>query len=69
MIKALITAAVLLLTAPLVPALAHDYYGDRGWRHHYGWRDHDGWRDNYRWRHYYGWRDHYRWRRYGDWRY
>src|SRR5882762_3498199 len=29
--KALIAAAVLLFTAPVVPALAHDDYGDRGY--------------------------------------
>jgi hypothetical protein len=67
--KALITAAVLLFTTPVVPALAHDDYGDRGWRHHYGWRDHDGWRDHYRWRDHDGWgRYHGGWR-YGGWRY
>jgi len=65
--KALTAAAVLLFTAPVVPALAHDDYGDRGyvrclacpgsWRDHDRWRDHDGWR-----RHYGGWP-------YGGWRY
>jgi len=34
--KALIAAAVLLFTAPVVPALAHDDYGDHveHWRPH-----------------------------------
>ncbi len=52
--KALIAAAVLLFTAPVVPALAHDDYGDRGYVRCLAcpgsWRDHDGWRDRYRWR-------------------
>ena len=48
--KALIAAAVLLFTAPVVPALAHDDYGDRGYVRCLAcpgsWRDHDGWRDH-----------------------
>ncbi len=68
--KALITAAVLLFTAPVVPALAHDDYGGQirclgigvcpgNW---------DGWRDHYGWRRYYGgWR--YGGWPYGGWRY
>ena len=72
--KALITAAVLLFTAPVVPALAHDDYGD----HVEHWRLHrdlsearymrclecpENWHDNYGWRRYYGgWR-------YGGWPY
>ena len=59
--KALTAAAVLLFTAPVVPALAHDDYGDRGYVRCLAcpgsWRDHDGWR-----RHYGGWP-------YGGWRY
>ncbi len=61
--KALIAAAVLLFTAPVVPALAHDDYGDRGYVRCLGigvcpgsWHDHDGWRDHYWWPHHYGWR-------------
>ncbi len=79
--KALTAAAVLLFTAPLVPALAHDY-GDRGyirclecpgnWDDGYRWRPH--YWGNYWWRHHY-WRPYYDggWRyggwRYGGWRY
>ncbi len=79
--KALTAAAVLLFTAPVVPALAHDDYGDRGyvrcpdghlacpgnWQDHYGWRHQCWWRHHYGWPHYYGgWRDGWR---YGGWRY
>ncbi len=79
--KALIAAAVLLFTAPVVPALAHDDYGDRGYVRCLGigvcpgsWHDHDGWRDHYWWPHHYGWRGYYGgWRHggwpYGGWRY
>src|SRR5258706_9191806 len=79
--KALITAAVLLFTAPVVPALAHDDYGSQirclgigvcpgNWHDHDGWRDHYRWRDHDGWRDQYRWRDHYGWRRYyGGWRY
>src|SRR5258706_15553124 len=70
--KALIAAAVLLFTAPVVPALAHDDYGDRGYVRCLAcpgsWRDHDGWRDRYRWRDHDRWRDHYRWRDHDGWR-
>jgi hypothetical protein len=70
--KALIAVAVLLFTAPVVPALAHDDYGDRGYVRCLAcpgsWRDHDGWRDRYRWRDYDRWRDHYRWRDHDGWR-
>jgi len=71
--KALITAAVLLFTAPVVPALAHDDYGGQIRCLGIGvcpgnWHDHDGWRDHYGWRRYYGgWR--YGGWRYGGWRY
>jgi hypothetical protein len=44
--KALIAAAVLSFTAPVVPGNRHDH---DGWRDHYRWHDHDGWRDHYRW--------------------
>jgi hypothetical protein len=75
--KALTAAAVLLFTAPMVPALAHDGYGDRGyvrclecpgnWDDGYWWR-HNYWRrHNYWWPHYGGWR--YGGWRYGGWRY
>jgi len=81
--KALIAAAVLSLTAPVVPALAHDDYGDRGyvrclgigvcpgnWDDHYGWRHHYWWPHHYGWRHRYWWRHHYGWRGYyGGWPY
>jgi hypothetical protein len=81
--KALIAAAVLLFTAPVVPALAHDDYGDHveHWLHrdlseaHYvrclecpgNWHDHYGWR-----RYYGGWPNggwRYGGRPYGGWRY
>jgi hypothetical protein len=79
--KALITAAVLLFTAPVVPALAHDDYGGQirclgigvcpgNWHDHDGWRDHSRWSDHDGWSDQYRWRDHYGWRRYyGGWRY
>ena len=55
--KALIAAAVLLFIAPVVPALAHDDYGDRGYVRCLGigvcpgnWGDHEGRRHHYWWR-------------------
>src|SRR5258706_9175009 len=74
--KALIAAAVLSFTAPVVPALAHDDYGDRGYVRCLGIgvcpgnrHDHDGWRDHYRWHDHDGWRRYYGGWRYGGWRY
>jgi hypothetical protein len=71
--KALTAAAVLLFTAPVVPALAHDDYGDRGYIRCLecpgNWGDDYGWRRNYWWRHHY-WRPHYyRGWQYGGWPY
>jgi hypothetical protein len=83
--KAVTAAAVLLFTAPVVPALAHDHYGD-----HVGqWGLHrdlsearyvrclecpGNWHEHYWWRHHYGWPHYYGgWRHhgwpYGGWRY
>ena len=76
--KALIAAAVLLFTAPVVPALAHDNYRapirclecPENWHDNYGW-----WRHHYWWPHHYGWGHRYWWHRhysgwpYGGWRY
>ena len=77
--KALMAATVLLIAGPVVPALAHDDYGDRGyvrcldcpgnWHDHYGWRHHYWWRHYYGWPHYDGWPHYYRGRRYGGWPY
>jgi hypothetical protein len=83
--KALIAATVLLFTAPVVPALAHDDYGDHveRWGLHRDLRDAryirclecpENWRDNYGWRRYwwrryYGWPHYYRGWRYGGWPY
>src|SRR5260370_22728026 len=69
--KALIAAAVLLFTAPVVPALAHDYYRApvRCLECPGNWHDHDGWRDHYRWYDHDGWRRYYGGWRYGGWRY
>ena len=60
--KALIAAAVLLFTARVVPALAHDDYRapirclecPENWHDNYGW-----WRHHYWWPHHYGWRRYY----------
>jgi len=70
--KALIAAAVLLFTARVVPALAHDNYRapirclecPENWHDNYGW-----WRHHYRWPHHYGWRGYYGGWPYGGWRY
>ena len=69
--KALMAAAVLLFTAPVVPALAHDEYGEHWGLHRDLSEAHymrclgcpEDWHDNYGWRRY--WRPHY----YGGWRY
>src|SRR5260370_8734912 len=69
--KALIAAAVLLFTARVVPALAHDEYRapirclecPENWHDNYGW-----WRHHYRWPHHYGWRGYYGGWPYGGWR-
>jgi hypothetical protein len=65
--KALTAAAVLLFTAPVAPALAHDHYGGRGYIRCLECPG--NWDGNYWWRHHY-WRPHYYdgWR-YGGWRY
>src|SRR6267378_3520532 len=70
--KALITATVLLFTAPVVPALAHDDYGGQIRCLGIGvcpgnWHDHDGWRDHSRWSDHDGWRDHSRWSDHDGW--
>jgi hypothetical protein len=74
--KALTAAAVLLFTAPVAPALAHDDYGDRGYVRCFGigvcpgnWDDDYGWRRNYWWRHHYWRPHHYRGWQYGGWPY
>ena len=77
--KALMAAAVLLFAAPVVPAVAHDDYGDHG-EHLRLHRDVSearyvrclecpgNWDDDYGWRRHHGWRRHYGgW--YGGWRY
>jgi hypothetical protein len=65
--KALIAATVLLFTAPVVPALARDGYGDRGYVR---CLDCPGnWHDHYGWPHYYDWPHYHRGWRYGDWPY
>ena len=80
--KAMIAAAVLLFTAPVVPALAYDDYGDHvahSRRHRDFSEAHyvrclecpENWHDNYGWwRHHYRWPHHYGWRGYyGGWPY
>jgi hypothetical protein len=66
-VKKVLIAAVLLLTAPVVPALAHDHYGGRGYiRCLECPANRDG---NYRWRHHFWWPHYYSGWRYGGWEY
>jgi hypothetical protein len=65
--KVLIAAAMLLLTAFVVPALAHVHYGGRSYIRCLECPG--NWGGNYWWRHHYGWPYYYRGWRYGGWPY